>query len=370
MNDVNKIITKEKDEKNPSKSRDIIENEIFQLFNTSIGENFEKEEFEIIKQEGLHRMKNEIPPGYKDADKEENGDYYIFYSIIQHALKTSQNAIFITDDTKEDWFNKINGEKHGGRYELLNEFYRSTGKLLMIYTSDGFLTSYNKNIKKKAVDENIIKELINIRKMDNQKSMYESQTKELYNLIRIMRNELVHGSPYKNKYNNIELIHLINELKNNFNPKTLKDERIFKQLIDFKEAYENHNFEMSFSIINDLYNYINNRPSLKSYDFNGDISTTLINEMNKIMHLASNSNLSSITTDLEIILDIINKIADNIRTINPRTKMRVMRRLMDMKNEIEQYLIDDARDLDFMKLIIHKVKSIISLIENDFLEKV
>ena len=79
---IQEMLSKEKNLKKPNFSNNTIENEIFDLFNDSIGQPFSNEEFEKIKREGLRRMKQDIPPGYKDKDKDENGDYYIFYSLM------------------------------------------------------------------------------------------------------------------------------------------------------------------------------------------------------------------------------------------------------------------------------------------------
>ena len=87
--------------------------------------------------------------------------------MMKESKARKKDVIFITDDVKEDWFNIINGEKHGGRNELLNEFYKETNQLLIIYTSDGFMEAYNKNLGKCLVDETTISELKTIRNIRN-----------------------------------------------------------------------------------------------------------------------------------------------------------------------------------------------------------
>lgn len=160
-------LKEEMEEKNPKTKKSEIEEIILGLFDNCIGEKFEEKEYEKIKEEGLKRVKQQIPPGYKDSEKEENGDYYIFYAMIEKAKEQNKPVIFITDDVKEDWFNNIEGEKQGGRYELLNEFFNETGNLLLIYTSDGFVQAYNKNISKKPSNEKMLNELKDIRRTGN-----------------------------------------------------------------------------------------------------------------------------------------------------------------------------------------------------------
>ena len=186
---IQEALNKEKEKKKPNFNKDVIENNILELFNDSIGDQIINEEYIKMKEEGLRRIKEQIPPGYKDSTKNENGDYYIFYSLIKKSKAETRDVIFITDDVKEDWFNQLNGEKHGGRYELLNEFYMETGRLLLIYTSAGFAEAYNKNIEKDFADENTINELKSIRNFVNKK-YYENNftTKEYLNMIKRYKN--------------------------------------------------------------------------------------------------------------------------------------------------------------------------------------
>lgn len=200
-NDIKKIeelLKKEQNEKRDVASEDKIEKLILEIFNKNIGLPFEHDEYEKIKTEGNRRKSNAIPPGYKDKDKEENGDYYIFYSIIQKAKKEAKDVIFVTDDEKEDWFNKYNGENHGGRKELLDEFYQETGHLLLMYTTDGFIQAYNKNISKKSINKEIIKEIKSYRNIINH------NIKENISLKKVL-------NEYENEY--LDFIHYDDNLR-------------------------------------------------------------------------------------------------------------------------------------------------------------
>lgn len=170
-NKINAILSKEKTTKKPKFENNSVEKKILDLLNSKIGTPYDEKEYSEIYAEGKRRTIESIPPGYKDKDKEENGDYFIFYSLMEKAKQEKKDVIFITDDVKEDWFNKVNGEKHGGRYELLNEFYTKTNQLILIYSSDGFVDSYNKKYKKESNKE-IIDELKDIRR--NDLKMYET----------------------------------------------------------------------------------------------------------------------------------------------------------------------------------------------------
>ena len=210
----NEIEKEEKTRKKEAKETDI-EKLIFNLFNESIGKEIVGEEFQKMKEEGNRRKKEKIPPGYKDAEKEENGDYYIFYSIKKFAKEMQKNIIFVTDDVKEDWFIRSLGKTKCGEYRLLNEFFNETGKLLLIYTSDGFLKQYENNVDTKdkvSINKDVIKELENT-KYNNDK---DENDKIIYRKLRWIRNRLAHdGYEKKEAITMLEMLH--NELESSGN---------------------------------------------------------------------------------------------------------------------------------------------------------
>lgn len=179
FSEVYNIIDEEAKKQKDTSTEEVVEKMIFSLFNDVVGPKIEGDEYEQIKEEGHKRFKSQTPPGYKDDAKEENGDYYIFYSMIKYAKEKNKHIIFVTDDTKEDWFVKVLGERRGGDYRLLNEFYKETRKLLLIYTSDGFLKEYNKQINNSnKITDKILDELIKIRTDENNEYLFNMIKKE------------------------------------------------------------------------------------------------------------------------------------------------------------------------------------------------
>lgn len=82
------------------------------------------EKLKII-QEGELRYRNEIPPGYKDIEKagtEKYGDLFIWKDIIKTAYKERSHILFISNDTKEDWWKSEKNEPDDLREELQEEF--------------------------------------------------------------------------------------------------------------------------------------------------------------------------------------------------------------------------------------------------------
>lgn len=132
-----------------------LEKEICQLFDEKIIDKYSDNEFESIKVEGIRRQNNQIPPGYKDEEKGENGDYYIFKQLIDYSKNNGTDIIFVTDDVKEDMFQIIRGIKYP-RPELLNEFYEETNHKLIIMTVQEFLNNkiiFGENLSEKVLDE-------------------------------------------------------------------------------------------------------------------------------------------------------------------------------------------------------------------------
>ena len=140
------------------------EKSICDLLNDRILDKFSDEEYESAKVEGIRRFKEQIPPGYKDSEKSENGDYYIFKQLIDYSKKEQKDIIFVTGDTKEDMFNNFNGIKTP-RPELLQEFYAETNHRIIILSLPTFLN--NKTIFNVKVSAKTINEINSIYFLDN-----------------------------------------------------------------------------------------------------------------------------------------------------------------------------------------------------------
>lgn len=146
-------------EKHPNLiSDDIIRSKITELFHGRIGEPCSNSELETIYKEGESRYKENIPPGYKDNAKkgtsvrgnkliiDKYGDLIIWFQIIEKAKKDKKPVIFITDDSKEDWWWIFKGQKIGPHPELILEFKTKTGMPYYMYSADRFLEYLKTNI--------------------------------------------------------------------------------------------------------------------------------------------------------------------------------------------------------------------------------
>lgn len=85
----------------------------------------------IYKQcrEGEYRYKEKTPPGYKDEKKDgvsKYGDLLAWAETYEYAASNNKNIIFVTDDVKEDWWEKLDDGRILFRKELVKEFSRKT----------------------------------------------------------------------------------------------------------------------------------------------------------------------------------------------------------------------------------------------------
>lgn len=95
------------------------------------------------------RCKKRIPPGYKDAGKEENshGDYIIWDSILSLGKK-GNDVLFVSCETKNDWvYCDPKGQVISARRELIEEFYEITkGKTFRFITPNDFILLFKPDI--------------------------------------------------------------------------------------------------------------------------------------------------------------------------------------------------------------------------------
>lgn len=105
--------------------------------------------FDIYK-DGDIRYKYKIPPGYMDDPRNNPksskdgvdifGDLVMWYEIIDFGKKKGKPIIFVTADTKEDWFSGKEDHATSPREELIKEYEeRSNGNQICILTDNKFV---------------------------------------------------------------------------------------------------------------------------------------------------------------------------------------------------------------------------------------
>jgi rRNA-processing protein FCF1 len=110
------------------------------LFENRVGVPMEPKELEEAKQEAEKRVTAKIPPGYMDRRKvDPTGDYLVWRQLLTEAADRKLPVVFITDDTKDDWYQREHGLTLGARRELREEMTREAGVSLLIMTTETFL---------------------------------------------------------------------------------------------------------------------------------------------------------------------------------------------------------------------------------------
>jgi hypothetical protein len=112
-----------------------------QLFDESVIVDLQLDK-EEIKKDLLRRQVHHIPPGYKDAGKDDSGigDLLIWYTILELGKVHKKSVIFVSGDGKPDWFKQSQNVALHLRYELIDEFRRkSEGQAFHVVKFSRFL---------------------------------------------------------------------------------------------------------------------------------------------------------------------------------------------------------------------------------------
>lgn len=115
----------------------------------------------VITKDLEKRQAYKLPPGYKDAAKDDQGigDLIIWYTILDLGKKQKKNVLFVSADQKPDWWCQSEGQPLYPRYELIDEFRRiSEGRSLGIIKFSDLMGLY-------GADESVVEE---VRKEESQ----------------------------------------------------------------------------------------------------------------------------------------------------------------------------------------------------------
>ncbi len=140
LNEVKSYTAKLKKQRNQltqwaSSSRDdnILES-LLDLFDDRTAQRPSTEWFAQREVEGKERFERLQPPGFEDRSKSSNqyGDYFIWRECIERAKASKSPLVFVTRDSKTDWWEKVGNTVVGPHTELLDEFWEETGQRLTL----------------------------------------------------------------------------------------------------------------------------------------------------------------------------------------------------------------------------------------------
>ncbi|EIZ1363831.1 DUF4935 domain-containing protein [Vibrio vulnificus] len=138
-----------------------------ELFEEKVFIDHEKSNNELIS-ELERRFKLQIPPGYKDAKKDDGGvgDLAIWLSLTKLGRDKVKDVIFVTEDVKPDWWNQSNGSEFLPRFELIDEFRRDTNGCTL------HMVRLSKLLELFSVQKELIQETVNAEKERKSRVMH------------------------------------------------------------------------------------------------------------------------------------------------------------------------------------------------------
>lgn len=106
--------------------------------------------------EAKKRIDEKVPPGYKDTSKSDpRGDALIWLELLEYAKRSDRKMIFVTDDTKDDFYIKVHGQTIGPRAEMVREMLEVSGQSYHQTTLDGFLRLANAYLHVEVAEDTI-----------------------------------------------------------------------------------------------------------------------------------------------------------------------------------------------------------------------
>ncbi|MCA8061711.1 PIN domain-containing protein [Burkholderia sp. AU38729] len=149
-----------KEEKHPDwiTNQDPILERLTAIFSGKVGERPEPAQYKKIIEEAKSRFDNSKPPGLRDKEKggvQQYGDAILWLEIIQRASNPKSAIIFITDDVKDDWWQRVGGRTIGPLPELRQELWDAAKAPLHMYQCDQFLKYASKFLDRQLPESSI-----------------------------------------------------------------------------------------------------------------------------------------------------------------------------------------------------------------------
>jgi hypothetical protein len=135
--------------------------EIHAIFHGAVGTQPTTPEYDAAVADAKSRCERKTPPGFRDAKKQGDrayGDVFIWRQLMAKANSDKRPVVFVTDDTKDDWWLKKGGEVLGPLPELVQEFTRTTSMEFLLYRPVRF-TEYAAQFLGSTMAPDVLKEI-------------------------------------------------------------------------------------------------------------------------------------------------------------------------------------------------------------------
>src|SRR5579859_710619 len=153
---------------------DHIRTTITELFHRRVGNKLDEKRLASIYQEGPKRYEQKIPPGYKDAEKggiRQFGDLVIWMEILEQAKTMKHPVVFVTSDTKEDWWWKHGQSTVGPRPELVQEMAAFANVRFYMYNVERFLSEAEKRVDTKVESTEVKKAAEEFKEIEEKRTL-------------------------------------------------------------------------------------------------------------------------------------------------------------------------------------------------------
>jgi predicted nucleic acid-binding protein len=163
-----------------------------ELFDGKVGAPYTKEQEDEIFKKGKERYDAKVPPGFKDKSQDPNdtdqyGDLLIWFQLIDYAKTEARPIIFVTDDTKEDWWHIVREQTLGPRLELKSEYRVQTGgKWFFLYSTEQFFKHANEYLAAE-VPTKAIQEAEEIKKQDAEERKHRPTGEDIHEALEALR---------------------------------------------------------------------------------------------------------------------------------------------------------------------------------------
>lgn len=178
---------------------DDIKVSVNRIFEGKVGSPYTETQLVELIDAGALRYANKVPPGFKDANPKSGGvtfeeklapygDYIGWKQVLEKAATDQCNVIFVTGDTKEDWWLEQSGRTIGPHPALIDEFVEITSHKFYMYSPDGFL-EHASGYLKQDVSPQAMEEARQVRNEDlSADSVSDYKSSFLRNYIRRKNN--------------------------------------------------------------------------------------------------------------------------------------------------------------------------------------
>src|SRR5208337_899092 len=126
---------------------------------------------QTVFQKAAQRFIDRIPPGYKDEQQKEGqrrfGDVVLWFQLLDIAKERKKPVIFVTADSKEDWWTK----EGRPRPELIHEMFLDAKVTFHMYKPAQFVTYAGKFLDLKKEAKSVEKAATELREIESQRKV-------------------------------------------------------------------------------------------------------------------------------------------------------------------------------------------------------